>query len=59
MKYRSKFTFQYADMTDSGNLMKMSDAANCPHRMYELQRVDHLVSHIYRKGKIKTTVYFE
>ena len=33
--------FQYVDMTEEGDLVKVSKAENCQHRIYELKRIEH------------------
>ena len=33
--------FQYVDMTEEGDLAKVSKAESCQHRIYELKRIEH------------------
>ena len=33
--------FQYVDMTEEGDLAKVSKTENCHHRIYELKRIEH------------------
>lgn len=43
-------TFQYLDMTEENDLIKVSSNENCPHREYECKRLSHLLK-VVREAK--------
>jgi hypothetical protein len=46
-------TFQYLDMTEEEDVKKVSAHDDCPHRKYERNRVQHLLSKINNAGHIE------